>query len=368
MKASTSLPSILLGAIVTILLLVNPAAAATPNHNGAQNNIVTGTELVIEMHNLHRALSQVQDLLNSAEIPADDELMSKAAKLVRRVRSLVYATNNEIGAHEARKQTEIVQRRRADERIRVKRRMMGLDQEEEDEEQIMMDEEMEIEQRRQRRADERIRIRRAMRGSLVVGDLAEEDAQMLLLLEEEQEELMQLEEEGLLVPEAEDSVQRNMYEETITFPECQEMLLDRCLQILNEELLQLQIEAEFIIHEKRNEDQAGYNKVVIITDLGCTTVKGKLNDGLVEYPFLWDDSILGARRLGINGKWDCHEKAPEECCAEIQNSVPHPDTKGNYLQCHIFVPFGGVGNKSRSDRVFINLSPDGRVHEPPVIH
>jgi len=33
----------------------------------------------------------------------------------------------------------------------------------------------------------------------------------------------------------------------------------------------------------------------------------------------------------------------------------------------MFVPYGGIGNPRRSDRVFITLSPDGRVHEPPII-
>eukprot|EP00956_Cyclotella_meneghiniana_P018170 scaffold30032_cov30-Cyclotella_meneghiniana.AAC.1 len=59
--------------------------------------------------------------------------------------------------------------------------------------------------------------------------------------------------------------------------------------------------------------------------------------------------------------------SPEQCCSHIQKSVPDPDTKGNLLQCHFFVPFGGVGNKKRSDRVFVNLSQDGRVQEAPFV-
>ena len=51
----------------------------------------------------------------------------------------------------------------------------------------------------------------------------------------------------------------------------------------------------------------------------------------------------------------------------IKESCQNPDTKGYYLECHIFVLFGGVGNARRDDRVFINLSSDGRVHEAPVI-
>ena len=47
--------------------------------------------------------------------------------------------------------------------------------------------------------------------------------------------------------------------------------------------------------------------------------------------------------------------------------APNQDDKGNYLECHMFIPYGGIGKPRRSDRVFIKLSPDGRVHEAPVI-
>ncbi len=47
--------------------------------------------------------------------------------------------------------------------------------------------------------------------------------------------------------------------------------------------------------------------------------------------------------------------------------APSIDKRGNYVECHIFVPFGGVGKPMRNDRVFVVVSPDGRVHEPPII-
>ena len=47
--------------------------------------------------------------------------------------------------------------------------------------------------------------------------------------------------------------------------------------------------------------------------------------------------------------------------------APNPDKNGNYVECHMFVPYGGIGKPRRNDRVFITLSPDGRVHEPPII-
>ena len=131
------------------------------------------------------------------------------------------------------------------------------------------------------------------------------------------------------------------------------------------EFAQLQKTPDYVIHEKRNPSQEGYNKVVIVTDLTASFVKGRLNDGIVSYPFFWDDGVQ-QRMLGVDGKWDCHLMSPDECCAFVQEGVPS-DVHGNYLQCHIFVPYGGVGNKKRDDRILINLSPDGRVHESPKV-
>ncbi|KAL7528147.1 hypothetical protein ACHAWF_007769 [Thalassiosira exigua] len=322
------------------------------------------SELVEEMRRLHAALHAVQALLESAELPADDEVMSKAAKLVRRVRSLVYATNDELGRPGSPRREEIVHRmtRRRDEKN-----------------------EQELLRRRQVRIDRRKKMRRAGKlgmpggeGELLVrvGEIAGRE------LEAEAEAAFEAEERGFhderalvgdgMLPEGdafpEDDLARRLYQEAITFPECGEHLLDECLQIISQQLAELQIDATTVVREKRNEDQEGYYKVVIVTDLTATLVKGKHGDGMVDYPFLWDDAVEGfAKTLNANGQWDCHNKSPEECCSIVLASCPNPDTKGNTLQCHIFVPFGGVGNRKRDDRVFVNLSPDGRVHEAPVL-
>jgi len=163
-------------------------------------------------------------------------------------------------------------------------------------------------------------------------------------------------------------IARNMWETFITFPECLEQLFEKCVEIINNDLEDLGISTiEVVVHEKRNLSQEGYNKVVIVTNELADRVKGRSGDGIVSYPFQWDDQVLGSRTLGVDGKWDCRESTPDECCATIKQSVPNKDVRGNNIECHIFVPFGGVGNKRRNDRVFINLSPDGRVHEPPMI-
>jgi len=163
-------------------------------------------------------------------------------------------------------------------------------------------------------------------------------------------------------------VVRELYNTMITFPECMEQLLNTCLNIINDEIGELGLATiEVVVHEKRNADQEGYNKVVIVTNALGDQVKGRAGDGVVTYPFMWHDEVLGQRLLGASGAWGCLGETPENCCKTIKASVPNVDIKKNNIECHIFVPFGGVTNMRRSDRVFVNLSPDGRVQEAPII-
>lgn len=164
-------------------------------------------------------------------------------------------------------------------------------------------------------------------------------------------------------------VARNLFETLITFPECVGTLFEECLGVINGELEGLGLATiEIAVREKRSIDQEGYYKVVIITNELADRVFGREGNGIVSYPFLWDDgSIPGGRIIGVDGKWNCHDLTPDACCNIIKQTVPTQDSKGNYMECHIFVPYGGVGNPRRSDRVIINLSSDGRVHEAPYI-
>ncbi|KAL3775506.1 hypothetical protein ACHAWO_003038 [Cyclotella atomus] len=185
------------------------------------------------------------------------------------------------------------------------------------------------------------------------------------------EERKEMEEEGTKIVDDVDramDVSRNMYETFISFPECIGRLFEDCLELINADLTNLGMSTvEVVVHEKRNVNQDGYNKVVIVTNEEANRVTGRTGDGIVSYPFSWDDRSLGTRILGVDGKWNCREMTPEDCCDSIKESTKNPDTRGNYLECHVFVPFGGVGNARRNDRVFINLSPDGRVHEAPLV-
>jgi len=164
-------------------------------------------------------------------------------------------------------------------------------------------------------------------------------------------------------------VSRLIYSTAITFPECIEKFLNHCVALINRDLRKLGMDTiDMIIHEKRSltPDQEGYNKVVIITNELGDRVTGRLGDGIVSYPYIWNDVETGPRQLGVDGKWNCLGLTPDQCCSQITESCPNIDRRNNTIACHIFVPYGGVREK-RDDRVIINLSTDGRVHEAPII-
>ena len=107
----------------------------------------------------------------------------------------------------------------------------------------------------------------------------------------------------------------------ITFPECLEQLFQDCLDRINSEIAEIGLSTiEVVVHEKRNSDQDGYNKVVIVTNQLADGVKGRVGDGIVTYPFLWNDVVTGPRTLGVDGKWNCQNMTPDECCNSIKQS------------------------------------------------
>ena len=110
----------------------------------------------------------------------------------------------------------------------------------------------------------------------------------------------------------------------VTFPECLEQLFQDCLDRINSEIAEIGLSTiEVVVHEKRNSDQDGYNKVVIVTNQLADGVKGRVGDGIVTYPFLWDDAVSGPRTLGVDGKWNCQNMTPDECCNSIKQSTDH---------------------------------------------
>ena len=110
----------------------------------------------------------------------------------------------------------------------------------------------------------------------------------------------------------------------VTFPECLEELFQDCLDQINSEIAEIGLSTiEVVVHEKRNSDQDGYNQVVIVTNQLADGVRGRVGDGIVTYPFLWDDAVSGPRTLGVDGKWNCQNMTPDECCNSIKQSTYH---------------------------------------------
>lgn len=163
-------------------------------------------------------------------------------------------------------------------------------------------------------------------------------------------------------------VTRDLYSTMINFPECVERLFKHCLAIINRELASLGLTTiEVIVYEKRTPTDEGYQNVVIITNMLADRVLGRAGDGIVTYPYIWNDAQMGPRTVGVDGKWNCLSFTPEDCCRVIKEGVPNPDVRGRSFGCHIFVPFGGAGNAKRNDRVIVVKSQDGRVQEAPII-
>lgn len=123
----------------------------------------------------------------------------------------------------------------------------------------------------------------------------------------------------------------------ITFPECIRHLFADCLSKINEDIAKLGLSTiEVVVHEKRKGHEEGYNKVVLITNELADTVVGRVGDGIVTYPFLWEDSELGPRMLGVDGKWNCLGLTPEKCCDDIKQSM-YQNLLPSVQKCFLFV-------------------------------
>ena len=117
-------------------------------------------------------------------------------------------------------------------------------------------------------------------------------------------------------------ISRKVYETMISFPECLEKLFQNCLDTINSEIAEVGLSTiEVVVHEKRNANQDGYNKVVIVTNELADSVRGRTGNGIVDYPFMFNDVVTGPRTLGVDGKWNCLNMTPEACCETIKSGM-----------------------------------------------
>ena len=72
------------------------------------------------------------------------------------------------------------------------------------------------------------------------------------------------------------------------------------------------------VYNKRSPVDEGYQNVVIVTNELADRVLGRAGDGIVSYPYTWNDAEVGPRIVGVDGKWNCLSFTPEQCCRIIQ--------------------------------------------------
>jgi len=71
-------------------------------------------------------------------------------------------------------------------------------------------------------------------------------------------------------------LERKIYETMITFPECLGLIFQECLDTINTQIADIGLSTiEVVVHEKRNADQEGYNKVVVVTNELADRVVGR---------------------------------------------------------------------------------------------
>ena len=73
--------------LLSLLLLIGSTKVSAQQHPHRQL-LARGDDLLSEMEKLHLSLSQITQVLSNSNIAQDDEIMSRTAKLIRRVRTL----------------------------------------------------------------------------------------------------------------------------------------------------------------------------------------------------------------------------------------------------------------------------------------
>mmetsp|Transcript_11266 Transcript_11266/g.16918 ORF Transcript_11266/g.16918 Transcript_11266/m.16918 type:complete len:209 (-) Transcript_11266:212-838(-) len=171
---------------------------------------------------------------------------------------------------------------------------------------------------------------------------------------------------------AEDDASRGLMHLTVAFKdECLHKHKDVCIAAINAklaehpELFEGREAFEFEVNKVREATDEGYNIVAMRLNADETTVGGLLGDGMIWYPYDW---CLAADDCYTVGPWDCDvgiPLLPEQCCKMIQDSVPHEDMNGNYLECYTEFPVGSPSNPINPGRVCIHTDADGIVVHIP---
>jgi len=123
----------------------------------------------------------------------------------------------------------------------------------------------------------------------------------------------------------------------------------------------------FDVTSVRSPEAPDYYLVGLRTNSEETHVSGILGDGMIWYPYQWCTEVGGTGCVDV-GPWDCDVGLPltvEQCCQAIQVTVPLPDHKGNYIDCHPDFPVGSVSNPTDFSRVRIHVDTNNIVVHAP---
>ena len=114
--------------LITILFLIHPSQVMSfeaQESSPLSSQLVKGSDMLSEIEQLHLSLSRISSLLATSNVSDDSEIMKKTAKLVRRVRALVYANSeNNILSDKQRRERERLLRQKERQDMRKEERTL----------------------------------------------------------------------------------------------------------------------------------------------------------------------------------------------------------------------------------------------------
>lgn len=164
---------------------------------------------------------------------------------------------------------------------------------------------------------------------------------------------------------------RNLMHYTVVFEECLHKHVDVCKDLIQQKVTEFpslfdnRDHLDYYVQEVRTAEQEEYYLVGLRTDVTETHVTGITGDGMVWYPFVWNDSVHGPMEIG---PWDCDVGTPltvEACCNMIKTTVPNADVNGNHLDCYADHPVGSTSNPVNYGRVSIHVNSNNIVVREP---
>lgn len=95
--------------------------------SSSSSQLAKGSDMLSEIEQLHLSLSRIASLLATSNVSEDSEIMKKTAKLVRRVRALVYANseNNILSDKQRRERERLLRQKERQDTRKEERTLRG---------------------------------------------------------------------------------------------------------------------------------------------------------------------------------------------------------------------------------------------------